>query len=185
MLIGSNTRRVAILGGVRTPFARSHTAYAGTDNQELLTAALRALVERYRAAGRAAGRCDRRRRHQASQGLQPDARIAAVDRSRSADAGTGRAARLRHQPRGGHSGGQQDRAGPDRCRHRRRRRRPERSAGRLSASRFSSGCCAAPAAAASGSASSPGSDCDRATSNRCCRRWSSRAPACRWVRAAN
>ena len=53
MLVRDSTRRVAILGGVRTPFARAHTAYAGTDNQELLTAALRALVERF--ACRASG----------------------------------------------------------------------------------------------------------------------------------
>jgi acetyl-CoA C-acetyltransferase len=55
MLIGSNTQRVAILGGVRTPFARSHTAYAGTDNQELLTAALRGVVERFRLQGERLG----------------------------------------------------------------------------------------------------------------------------------
>jgi acetyl-CoA C-acetyltransferase len=55
MLIGNTIQRVAILGGVRTPFARSHTAYAGTDNQELLTAALRALVERYRLQGQRLG----------------------------------------------------------------------------------------------------------------------------------
>jgi len=55
MLIGSTTQRVAILGGVRTPFARSHTAYTGTDNQELLTAALRGLVERYRLQGQRLG----------------------------------------------------------------------------------------------------------------------------------
>jgi acetyl-CoA C-acetyltransferase len=55
MLIGTNPQRVAILGGVRTPFARSHTAYTGTDNQELLTAALRALVERYRLQGQRLG----------------------------------------------------------------------------------------------------------------------------------
>ncbi len=48
MLIGTTAQRVAILGGVRTPFARSHSVYAGTDNQELLTAALRALVDRFR-----------------------------------------------------------------------------------------------------------------------------------------
>ena len=71
---------------------------------------------------RAARRCDRRRRHQASQGLQPDARIGAVERSRSADSGPRRAARLRHQSRGCDPGRQQDRAGADRCRHRRRRR---------------------------------------------------------------
>jgi acetyl-CoA C-acetyltransferase len=55
MQIGTSTRRVAIIGGVRTPFARSHTAYAGTDNQELLTASLRALVERYELQGQRLG----------------------------------------------------------------------------------------------------------------------------------
>ncbi len=55
MLVTSSPRRVAIVGGVRTPFARSHTAYAGTDNQELLTAALRAVVERYGLAGERLG----------------------------------------------------------------------------------------------------------------------------------
>jgi acetyl-CoA C-acetyltransferase len=55
MLIGGSTQRVAILGGVRTPFARSHTAYAGTDNQELLTAALRSLVDRFHLEGQRLG----------------------------------------------------------------------------------------------------------------------------------
>jgi len=55
MLIGSTTHRVAILGGIRTPFARSHTAYAGTENQDLLTAALRALVERFHLQGQRLG----------------------------------------------------------------------------------------------------------------------------------
>jgi acetyl-CoA C-acetyltransferase len=55
MLVASSPRRVAIIGGIRTPFARSHTAYAGTDNQELLTASLRALVERYGLAGERLG----------------------------------------------------------------------------------------------------------------------------------
>ncbi|MFI4868755.1 MAG: acetyl-CoA C-acetyltransferase [Steroidobacterales bacterium] len=55
MQIGSTTRRVAIIGGVRTPFARSHGAYAGTDNQELLTASLRALVERFDLQGQRLG----------------------------------------------------------------------------------------------------------------------------------
>ena len=39
MLVGSAVRRVAIIGGVRIPFARAHTAYAKTGNQEMLTAA--------------------------------------------------------------------------------------------------------------------------------------------------
>src|ERR1700733_1167026 len=55
MLVGKSIQRVAILGGVRTPFARSHTAFAGTDNQELLTASLRALVERFELQGQRLG----------------------------------------------------------------------------------------------------------------------------------
>jgi len=55
MLIGSATRRVAIVGGVRTPFARANTAYASGDNQDLLTAALKSLVERYSLTGERLG----------------------------------------------------------------------------------------------------------------------------------
>jgi acetyl-CoA C-acetyltransferase len=47
MLVGTTARRVAIVGGVRIPFARGNGAYAEVGNQEMLTAALRAVVERY------------------------------------------------------------------------------------------------------------------------------------------
>lgn len=40
-------RRVAILGGSRIPFARSNTAYAQASNQEMLTAALQGLADRF------------------------------------------------------------------------------------------------------------------------------------------
>jgi acetyl-CoA C-acetyltransferase len=40
-------RRVAIVGGVRIPFARANTAYNEATNQNMLTAALRALVDRF------------------------------------------------------------------------------------------------------------------------------------------
>src|SRR5262252_4755724 len=40
-------RRVAILGGVRIPFARANSAYSEATNQDMLTAAMRALVERF------------------------------------------------------------------------------------------------------------------------------------------
>jgi acetyl-CoA C-acetyltransferase len=40
-------RRVAIVGGARIPFARSDGPYATASNQEMLTAALDGLVERY------------------------------------------------------------------------------------------------------------------------------------------
>ena len=41
------TRRVAVLGGNRIPFARSNTVYATASNQEMLTAAIDGLVARY------------------------------------------------------------------------------------------------------------------------------------------
>ncbi len=51
MLVGSTVRRVAIVGGVRIPFARAHGAYAKASNQDMLTAALRGVVGRYGLAG--------------------------------------------------------------------------------------------------------------------------------------
>ena len=48
-------RKVAIIGGVRIPFARSNTAYAESSNQDMLSAALRALVERFGLKGELVG----------------------------------------------------------------------------------------------------------------------------------
>src|ERR1700682_3390935 len=47
MLVGSTARRVAIIGGVRIPFARGNGAYALVGNQDMLTATLRGVAERY------------------------------------------------------------------------------------------------------------------------------------------
>src|SRR5271170_7799638 len=47
MLVGASARRVAIVGGVRIPFARGNGAYAQVGNQEMLVAALRGVVDRY------------------------------------------------------------------------------------------------------------------------------------------
>jgi acetyl-CoA C-acetyltransferase len=47
MLVGASARRVAIVGGVRIPFVRGNGAYARVGNQEMLTATLQAMVERY------------------------------------------------------------------------------------------------------------------------------------------
>ncbi|HEX9473107.1 MAG TPA: acetyl-CoA C-acetyltransferase [Steroidobacteraceae bacterium] len=55
MLIGTAPRRVAIVGGIRIPFARSHGAYAGRSNQDLLTGALHGLVKRYKLGGERLG----------------------------------------------------------------------------------------------------------------------------------
>ncbi len=51
----AKTRRVAIIGGNRIPFARSNTAYATASNQEMLTAALDGLVTRYGLEGERMG----------------------------------------------------------------------------------------------------------------------------------
>ncbi|MGP8033442.1 MAG: acetyl-CoA C-acetyltransferase [Steroidobacteraceae bacterium] len=55
MLVGSAARRVAIIGGVRIPFARSYGNYATSSNQDMLTAAFRAVVERYKLQGERLG----------------------------------------------------------------------------------------------------------------------------------
>jgi acetyl-CoA C-acetyltransferase len=45
--MGTPSRRVAILGGTRIPFARANGAYMEASNQQMLTAAMTALVERF------------------------------------------------------------------------------------------------------------------------------------------
>src|SRR4026209_1723621 len=51
----SKTRRVAVLGGNRIPFARSNTVYATASNQEMLTAAIDGLVVRFGLEGERMG----------------------------------------------------------------------------------------------------------------------------------
>lgn len=49
------TRKVAIVGGNRIPFARSDSAYAHATNQDMLTAALDGLVDRFELEGEVLG----------------------------------------------------------------------------------------------------------------------------------
>ena len=51
MLAGKAVRKVAIIGGNRIPFARSNSAYIDTSNQEMLTAAIDGLVDRFKLHG--------------------------------------------------------------------------------------------------------------------------------------
>ena len=51
MLVGTQVRKVAVVGGVRIPFARAHGAYAELDNQRMLSCALQGLVERFGLGG--------------------------------------------------------------------------------------------------------------------------------------
>ncbi|HYF73937.1 MAG TPA: acetyl-CoA C-acyltransferase, partial [Nocardioides sp.] len=50
-----STRRVAVLGGNRIPFARSNTVYAEASNQDMLTAAIDGLVDRFGLQGERLG----------------------------------------------------------------------------------------------------------------------------------
>src|SRR5258706_527447 len=53
--MADSLRRVAILGGMRIPFARSNTAYVNLTNLGMLTAALTALVDRFGLRGHRIG----------------------------------------------------------------------------------------------------------------------------------
>lgn len=55
MLVGKTVRRVAIVGGARIPFARSMGAYAECSNQDMLTAAFKAVVGKYGLSGERLG----------------------------------------------------------------------------------------------------------------------------------
>jgi len=48
-------RKVAILGGARIPFARQNTAYATRSNQDMLTAALKGVVDKFQLHGERLG----------------------------------------------------------------------------------------------------------------------------------
>jgi acetyl-CoA C-acetyltransferase len=48
-------RRVAILGGLRIPFCRAHTSYRDCSNQDMMTAVLRGLVNRFGLQGERLG----------------------------------------------------------------------------------------------------------------------------------
>ncbi|MFQ5982223.1 MAG: acetyl-CoA C-acyltransferase, partial [Woeseiaceae bacterium] len=47
MLHDGQSIRVAVVGGLRIPFCRAHSVYRGCSNQDMMTAALRALVNKY------------------------------------------------------------------------------------------------------------------------------------------
>jgi acetyl-CoA C-acetyltransferase len=48
-------KRVAIVGGLRIPFCRAHTTYADCSNQEMMTAALAGIVQKYDLKGQTLG----------------------------------------------------------------------------------------------------------------------------------
>src|ERR1700739_1447363 len=50
-----NARRVAVLGGIRIPFARQNGPYARASNQDMLTATLEALISKFSLADEVLG----------------------------------------------------------------------------------------------------------------------------------
>jgi acetyl-CoA C-acetyltransferase len=55
MLHDGQAKRVAIIGGLRIPFCRAHGAYATASNQDMMTATLASVVERYALQGAVLG----------------------------------------------------------------------------------------------------------------------------------
>lgn len=55
MIVGSQVRRVAIIGGARIPFARAHGAYANLSNQDMLTAVFKGVVDKFGLRGETLG----------------------------------------------------------------------------------------------------------------------------------
>ena len=53
--MNSQTRKVAVVGGNRIPFARSNSVYSHASNQDMLTAALDGLIDRYGRQGETIG----------------------------------------------------------------------------------------------------------------------------------
>ena len=55
MLHDGRANRVAVIGGMRIPFCRAHSVYANCSNQDMMTAALEAVVNRYDLRGQVLG----------------------------------------------------------------------------------------------------------------------------------
>ena len=55
MLHDGTSRRVAVVGGTRIPFCRAHSIYTDTSNQDMMTATLEGLVDKYDLKGQQLG----------------------------------------------------------------------------------------------------------------------------------
>jgi acetyl-CoA C-acetyltransferase len=55
MLHDGKSKRVAIVGGIRIPFARAHSVYTGCSNQDMMTTTLTGLVDKYDLKGQTLG----------------------------------------------------------------------------------------------------------------------------------
>jgi acetyl-CoA C-acetyltransferase len=84
---------VAIVGGIRIPFCRAYTGYAHASNQDMMTAVLRALVQRYGLEGQKLDDVALGAVLKHSRDFNFCARVDVVVRPRARDAGVRRSAR--------------------------------------------------------------------------------------------
>ena len=120
--MNSSARRVAVLGGIRIPFARQNGPHARASNQDIMTATLEALIGKFSLQDETLAEVS------AGGGVLKHSRD--FNLARTASACWARAwiltprpttpAGLRHRARGRDPGGQQDRARADRLGDRRR-----------------------------------------------------------------
>ncbi len=96
MLADNTSRKVAIVGYNRIPFARNNSAYTEASNLDMMTAALNGLIDRYRLQGKLLGRSGGRCRDQKQHRPEPDARSGAQHIARCAYAGLRHPTSLRH-----------------------------------------------------------------------------------------
>ena len=126
-------RKVAVIGGVRTPFCRGNTGYDDLTNLDLMTAALNGLVEKYGLAGEHIDEVvgGAVLTHAKDFNLTREAVIGT--KLKRGHAGHHALAGLRHEPSGRARQRRQDRHRPDRGGHRLRLRHGLRSAHRAEA----------------------------------------------------
>ena len=97
MLHDGRAIKVAVIGGSRVPFCRSHSIYRDCSNLELMTAALNGLVTRFDLKGQTLGDVALGAVIKHSTRLESGARIRDRMRSVTAHPGCRPAAGLRHQ----------------------------------------------------------------------------------------
>ena len=185
MLVGSQPRRVAVIGGARIPFARAHGAYASVGNQEMLTASLKAVVDKYGLKGERLGdvvagavmkhssQWNLAREAMLDSGLSPE--TPGLDVQRACGTSLEAAIVIANKI----ALGQID-AG-----HRRRRRHRQRPADRVRPRVPAAPAARATARSPSARGSRRSSACGRATSSRSFPASASRAPASRWASTRN
>ena len=180
--MNASARRVAVLGGIRIPFARQNGPYAKASNQDMLTATLEALVGKFGLEGEVLGEVaagavlkhsrDFNLTRECVLGSRLASETPAYDVQQACGTGL----------EGDDPGRQQDRARPDRLRDRRRRRhdlgradRDQRGPARACCSTLNR---AKTNAARLKALSKAPPAADRPARSRAT---SSRAPACRWA----